>query len=255
MLQDASSERNLAAISKTFGNQTVVLRSRRMMVRELFDRIAPRYDLMNDLMSFGMHRLWKRIAATAAARSALRVPGPFIDLAGGTGDLSRRCKARLPGRSVLNVDASPGMIAMAARNAGNMGIAQVVAEAEQLPLPDGSVSGVILAFGLRNMTEPRRALREVFRVLKPGGTLTLLEFSTPRAWLAPFYNIYSQLVIPALGTAVAGDRRAYRYLIESIRQFPGVETMNHELRCAGFSKIAVRRLSFGIAALHLAEKA
>lgn len=246
--------RRLSALNDRFGAERVSPQSRRQMVRDLFDRVAPRYDLMNDLMSFGMHRLWKRRAASAAIGQALRLPGPLIDLAGGSGDLSRLCKAALPDRHVMNFDASPGMITMAASHKGSGDISLVVAEAERLPVADDSVAAVVLAFGLRNMTEPRRALREIFRVLKPGGTLTLLEFSTPRAWLAPFYNVYSYLVIPALGAMVAGDRRAYRYLIESIRQFPGVENMNEELRSAGFSKLKVRRLSLGIAALHQAEK-
>jgi demethylmenaquinone methyltransferase / 2-methoxy-6-polyprenyl-1,4-benzoquinol methylase len=247
--------KTLSTLSGSFGREHVTLQSRRYLVRDLFDRIAPRYDFMNDLMSFGMHRLWKHAAASTAIHAALPVSGPLIDLAGGTGDLSRLCKAGLPDRCIINIDASPGMINMAARHPGNGGITLVVAEAEQLPIPDNSVAAVMLAFGLRNMTEPRRALCETFRVLKPGGNLIVLEFSTPRAWLVPFYEFYSRLVIPALGTVVAGDRRAYSYLVESIRQFPGVEALNCELRNAGFKKLTVRRLSFGIAALHRAEKA
>lgn len=248
-----SGEHSLETIARTFGTDRVEQPARREMVRGLFDRIAPRYDLMNDLMSFGMHRLWKRVAAREAVNAAQRNSGPLIDLAGGTGDLARRCKAALPGRDVINIDASPGMIAVAARQGvGDIGL--VVAEGESLPLTDNSVAAVVLAFGLRNMTDPRRALREIVRTLKPGGALTLLEFSTPYAWLAPFYRLYSTLVIPALGTLVAGDRRAYRYLIESIRQFPGVDTMTAELRSAGFSSVSVKRLSFGIAALHIARK-
>ena len=247
-----SGQNSLETIARTFGADRVEQPARREMVRGLFDRIAPRYDLMNDLMSFGMHRLWKRVAAREAVSAAQGNSGPLIDLAGGTGDLARRCKAGLPGREVINIDASPGMIAVAARQSGGIGL--VVAEGENLPVADDTVAAVILAFGLRNMTDPRRALREIVRTLKPGGTLTLLEFSTPYAWLAPFYRLYSTLVIPALGTLVAGDRRAYRYLIESIRQFPGVDTMTAELRSAGFSTVTVKRLSFGIAALHIARK-
>lgn len=245
--------RSLATLGESFGHEPVAAAARRQLVRDLFDRVAPRYDVMNDLMSLGLHRLWKRSAAAAAAEAAEAVDGPVIDLAGGTGDLARLVAEALPGRPVTNIDASYGMIAAAARRgAGRVGLA--VAEAEHLPLADATVAVMTLGFGLRNMTDPRRALAEMVRVLKPGGTLVLLEFSTPRSWFAPLYRLYSRLVIPTLGALVAGDRRAYRYLIESIERFPDAETMTAELQHSGFSRITVRRLMFGVAALHLARK-
>lgn len=252
-MPDGSGERNLGAISRTFGTSSVELLSRKTLVREVFDSIAPRYDLMNDLMSFGTHRIWKRIAAAQTVAAARRLEGPVIDLAGGTGDLTRLCRKGLPGRVVVNMDASPGMLAVAGESEGGTR-ALAAAEAEHLPLADGSAAGMILAFGLRNMTEPRKALAEIFRVLKPGASLAVLEFSTPYRWFAPFYNLYSHLVIPRLGAMVAGDKRAYRYLVDSIRQFPDVATMTAELQRAGFARVTVKRLSFGIAALHVAEK-
>lgn len=245
--------RTLATLSETFGGESVASAARRQMVRGLFDRVAPRYDVMNDLMSLGLHRLWKRSAARAAAAAAEALEGPVVDLAGGTGDLARLVSALLPGRSVTNIDASYGMIAAAARR-GDSPVGLAVAEAEQLPLANDSIAVVTLGFGLRNMTDPRRALAEMVRVLKPGGTLVLLEFSTPQSWFAPLYTLYSRLVIPTLGALIAGDRRAYRYLVESIERFPDAETMTAELRHSGFSHIELRRLMFGVAALHLARK-
>jgi demethylmenaquinone methyltransferase / 2-methoxy-6-polyprenyl-1,4-benzoquinol methylase len=243
----------LGALRRSFGNQPVSDGARRVLVRDLFDRIAPRYDVMNDLMSLGLHRLWKRRAAAIAADAAAAVAGPVVDLAGGTGDISRRMSARLPGRLVVNIDASPGMIAVAARRCGSE-ISLTVAEAERLPLRDDTVAALALGFGLRNMTDPQLALSEAHRVLKPGGSLVLLEFSKPVLWFAPLYNLYSRYVIPLLGTLVAGDRRAYRYLVESIRLFPDAESVVRELHKCGFEPVRVRRLMWGVAALHVAVK-
>lgn len=246
-------ERDLAALSETFGSAVTGPLARRRLVRQLFDRVAPRYDLMNDLMSFGLHRPWKRTAAAAVSEAVAHLSGPVIDLAGGTGDLSKLIAATLQNHPVINIDASPGMISVAARRLNGVA-ALTVAEAERLPLADRSVAAICLGFGLRNMTDPQQALREAERVLKPGGTLVLLEFSKPYSWFEPFYDIYSRLVIPALGAAIAGDRRAYRYLVESIRRFPDADSMTEELTKAGFGNVTVRRLMFGVAALHVAVK-
>ncbi len=243
----------LGVLRGTFGDERVSDSARRRLVRDLFDRVAPRYDLMNDLMSMGLHRLWKRETAVAAAAAARAVAGPIVDLAGGTGDIARLIRGHVPERLIVNLDASPGMIAVAAKRVGR-DIALAVAEAENLPLADDSVATVSLGFGLRNMTDPRQALGEVFRVLRPGGALVLLEFSRPFTWFAPLYNFYSRHVIPLLGALVAGDRRAYRYLVESIRLFPDSESMSRELHRAGFAQIQVRRLMLGVAALHIAVK-
>jgi len=246
-------ERDLAALGETFGSAVTGPMARRQLVRKLFDRVAPRYDLMNDLMSFGLHRPWKRTAAAAVSEAVVHLTGPVVDLAGGTGDLSKLIAAKLHSHPVINIDASPGMIAVAARRL-NGAAALTVAEAERLPLTNRSVAAICLSFGLRNMTDPQQALREAERVLKPGGTLVLLEFSKPYSWFEPVYDIYSRLVIPALGAAIAGDRRAYRYLVESIRRFPDADSMTEELTRAGFGTVTVRRLMFGVAALHVAVK-
>ncbi len=243
---------SLQALKGTFGKDQVSDSARRQMVRDLFDRVAPRYDLMNDLMSLGLHRLWKA-ETVAIAVAAASQPGPVIDLAGGTGDLAALLRRKAPDRLVVNVDGSPGMVREAAARAiGGLGLA--VAEAEHLPVRDGAAALFTLSFGLRNMTDPQAALREVNRSLKPGGVLALLEFSKPYAWFAPFYDLYSRFVIPALGAAVARDRRAYRYLIESIRRFPGADSISNELAAAGFRVVRVKRFMLGIAALHVAVK-
>jgi demethylmenaquinone methyltransferase/2-methoxy-6-polyprenyl-1,4-benzoquinol methylase len=242
----------LEGLRGTFGVERVGDAARRLLVRELFDRVAPRYDLMNDLMSLGLHRLWK-LKTVALAVAAAAAPGPVIDLAGGTGDLAALLRARLADRLVVNMDASPGMVAQAAER-GIDGLGLAVAEAERLPLADQSAALVTLSFGLRNMTDPQGALREVHRVLRPGGALALLEFSRPYAWFAPFYGLYSRFVIPALGALVARDVRAYRYLVESIRLFPGADSISRELESAGFRVARVKRFMLGIAALHVAVK-
>jgi demethylmenaquinone methyltransferase / 2-methoxy-6-polyprenyl-1,4-benzoquinol methylase len=248
-----SEQTGLGALKGTFGEEKVADSARRQLVRDLFDRLAPRYDLMNDLMSMGLHRLWKRRTVAVAAMAARRVNGPVMDLAGGTGDLAQALARQLPGRLVVDIDGSPGMAAEAAKR-GDAGFAIGVAVAEHLPLADAALATVSLSFGLRNMTDPQGALREVHRVLKPEGTLILLEFSKPYRWFAPLYDAYSRFVIPTLGAIVARDRRAYRYLIESIRLFPGADSMSEELRRAGFEVAKVRRFMLGVAALHVAVK-
>jgi len=243
----------LAALSHRFGSGAVTPPQRARFVRELFDRIAPRYDLMNDLMSLGLHRLWKRTMVNAAADAMMDLEGDIIDLAGGTGDIAALLRARLPDQSITIADTSPGMLAVARKRLGDT-VAYVETPAEALPFASQQAALVTLAFGLRNMTDPARVLAEVARVLKPGGCLLLLEFSRASAWFNPAYQLHSRFVIPALGAAVAGDRRAYRYLIESIRQFPDAASISAELVAAGFGAIAVRRFMFGVAALHSARK-
>lgn len=252
-METDNNERSLTRLGQTFGSEKVGPSARRRMVRDLFDRVAPRYDLMNDLMSFGLHRLWKRRTAEAAVAAAGQARGPLVDLAGGTGDLGRLIAERLPGRPIVNADASPGMLAVAARR-GMPAISLVAAEAEALPFADDMASVVTLGFGLRNMTDPPRAIGETFRILGPGGSLVLLEFSRPAAWFSPLYDLYSRLVIPLLGAMVAGDRGAYRYLVESIGLFPDADSVTAALRQAGFADIRVKRLMFGVAALHIAVK-
>jgi demethylmenaquinone methyltransferase/2-methoxy-6-polyprenyl-1,4-benzoquinol methylase len=227
---------------------------RQRFVRNLFDQVAPRYDLMNDLMSFGLHRLWKRRAVAAATASPGAAHGTIIDLAGGTGDLALALKRRCPAAHIIVVDASPGMLAVARARGGNL-LGYQEAAGEELPFPAASAEAVMLSFGLRNMTDPPRALREVSRVLKPGGRLVLLEFSKPQNWFAPIYDAFSKVVIPSLGALISGNRAAYRYLIESISLFPDAASISRELSAAGFDRVHCDRLMFGVAALHVAEKA
>lgn len=248
---DLRAKPTLDALSHSFGAATVTPEARGAFVRALFDRVAPRYDLMNDLMSFGLHRWWKQ-AVVDEARD-LAPPGPMVDLAGGTGDVAQRLHRVLPDRPVIIADASPGMLDVARKRLGGR-VGYLEATAENLPMADGTVGLVTLVFGLRNMTDPKRALREVHRILKPDSALLLLEFSQPAAWFRPFYAAHARFVIPALGAVVAGNRAAYRYLVASIRRFPDAASISDELTTAGFGHITVRRFMFGVAALHIARK-
>lgn len=243
----------LDALGTTFGDSQVSPEERRMAVRALFDRIAPRYDLMNDLMSFGLHRLWKRAMVRATAARLSGMDAPLVDLAGGTGDIALGLKALEPARRVIVADASAGMLA-AARARGGDRLEYLQAEAENLPLEDHCAAGVTLAFGLRNMTDPAAALGEVARILAPGGTLLLLEFSKPAAWFAPFYRLHARFVIPAIGALVARDRRAYTYLVNSIELFPAKDDVSRALAQAGLEVSETRSHMFGVAVLHIAQK-
>ena len=237
----------------TFGARAVTPDERRDEVTGLFDRIAPRYDLMNDLMSFGTHRLWKaRVIARALARLA---PGtsPVVDLAGGTGDIALGLRRRLPGRDIVVADASAGMLAVARDRAGES-LRYVHSPAEELPFGSGSVAMVTLSFGLRNMTDPGRALAEVARVLEPGGQLVLLEFSKPAAWFAPLYRLHARYLIPRIGALVARDRGAYTYLVESIERFPGRGDVARAIAEAGLVLDEERAFVFGVARLHIGVK-
>lgn len=237
----------------TFGEASVSPEERRMAVTGLFDRIAPRYDLMNDLMSFGTHRLWKRrVVARAVARLGT-VPGPLVDLAGGTGDLALALRKRLPERRIVVADASAGMLEIA-RQRGGAALDYVHASGEDLPFDDGSVAMVTLSFGLRNMTDPMEGLREVARVLAPGGHLVLLEFSRPAAWFAPLYGLHARYVIPRIGAFVARDRGAYTYLVESIDRFPGREQIAREMSQVGLDVVEERAFVFGVARMHIGRK-
>ncbi len=237
-------------LTRTFGHDTVDSETRRARVRSLFDAIAGRYDLMNDLMSGGMHRRWKSHFARGVAGSP---NGPIVDLAGGTGDIAVRLKRLMPEMAVAVVDPSREMLAVCAKRFGD-GALLVAAEGESLPFADASVGAVTLSFGLRNMTDPRAALAEINRVLMPGGTVNILEFSVPDRWFAPGYGLYSRYVIPALGALVTGNRGAYRYLVESISEFPDADAVAETLRQSGFTDISIARLMFGVAAIHRGRK-
>ena len=222
-------------------------------VRGVFASVAGRYDLMNDLMSGGLHRLWK---ASMIDWLAPRPGWTVIDVAGGTGDIAgailRRVEADVivcdPSLEMLNA----GIDRMLDRGRVS-GIRFVAGRAEALPFPPGAADACTIAFGLRNVTDRAAALSEARRVLRPGGRLLCLEFSRPvAAALRPLYDAYSYRVLPRLGAAVAGDGDAYRYLVESIRCFPDQEALAAEFRAAGFGVVRYRNLSAGIAALHSA---
>jgi demethylmenaquinone methyltransferase/2-methoxy-6-polyprenyl-1,4-benzoquinol methylase len=232
----------------SFGFRAVAPDERKARIRRVFTGVAPRYDLMNDLMSFGLHRLWKRWLVEAVAPQ----PGQtIVDLAGGTGDVAVALAA--PDRCVTVCDPSVAMM-QAGRYRVLPYVDWVAGEAEAMPFAENSLDSVTISFGIRNVTRLRDALTEMHRVLKPGGKLFCLEFSKPHAWLAPFYNLFSFQVIPRLGAFVANQPEAYAYLVESIRRFPDQEELASLFRDAGFSRVNYRNFSFGIVALHIGEK-
>ncbi|MBN8925718.1 MAG: class I SAM-dependent methyltransferase [Rhodospirillales bacterium] len=221
------------------------------MVRGVFDSVAQRYDVMNDLMSLGVHRAWKQVFVAAMdPRPQYRL----LDLAGGTGDISFGWLRR-GGGPVLLTDVNANMLAVGRDRAiarGLIGdVALAVADAERLPFPDRCVDRVCIAFGLRNCTDKDAVLAEARRVLRPGGRFFCLEFSRVRvAALTPVYDAWSFQVLPRLGRMVAGDAESYQYLAESIRTFPDQETLAGMMRRAGLARVTVRNLSGGIAAIH-----
>ena len=241
----------------SFGYREVAEEEKAPLVRGVFTSVASRYDLMNDLMSGGVHRLWK----TAMIDWLLPRPGQaFLDLAGGTGDIAFRVLDRLgpqaPGRVVV-CDLTPGMIAVGrdrALDRGRLsGIDWVCGDAEDLPFAAQGYDAVTIAFGLRNVTDIDDALAEARRVLKPGGRFLCLEFSrVVLPLLAELYDRYSFSVLPWLGEIVTGDAESYRYLVESIRRFPAQDELAARIAAAGLDQVKVRNLSGGIAALHSA---
>ena len=222
------------------------------LVHGVFSRVASRYDLMNDLMSGGVHRLWKD------AMMDWLTPRPgqrLLDVAGGTGDIAFRFLRRAKGTSAVVCDLTEGMLDEGRRRAEAQALSDrvewVVGDAMALPFPDASFDVYTISFGIRNVTWPETALAEAFRVLRTGGRLMVLEFSrVPNPMLARAYDLYSFNVIPRMGEVVARDRESYRYLVESIRRFPDQETFAGMIRQAGFGQVRYRNLSMGIAALH-----
>ena len=234
-----------------FGFRSVDPAEKAGLVRAVFDSVAPRYDLMNDLMSLGIHRIWKQIFINDLHP---RPTHTLLDLAGGTGDITFGWLKR-GGGPVFLTDINNAMLSVGRDRALNQGfsndISLAVADAEKLPLPDRCVDRVSIAFGLRNCTDKPAVLAEARRVLKPGGRFLCLEFSrvTVHA-LTPIYDTWSFKVLPRLGRMVAGDADSYRYLAESIRTFPDQETLASMMREAGLARVNVRNLSGGIAAIH-----
>ena len=234
-----------------FGFRTVAREEKAGMVRAVFDSVAPRYDLMNDLMSLGVHRAWKHVFVTALDP---RPRHTLLDLAGGTGDISFGWLRRGGGPVVLS-DINPSMLSVGLDRAVERGliggVSAVVADAEHLPLPDRSVDRVSIAFGLRNCTDKEQVLREARRVLKPGGRFLCLEFSKLQiAVLRRLYDAWSFKVLPRLGQIAANESESYVYLAESIRTFPDQAKLAAMMKNAGLERVAVRDLSGGIAAIH-----
>ena len=243
--------------SAPFGYRDVAAADKAGLVRGVFDRVARRYDLMNDLMSLGLHRLWKD---AAAARLNPQPGETVVDCAGGTGDLARRiaalaraAEARRGGAParVLVIDRNAEMVAAGRARGADAEVAWAVGDAEQLPLPDASADAYAIGFGLRNVTDVPRALAEARRVLRPGGRFVCLEFSRLTApALRPLYDAYSFRLIPRVGERVAGDGEAYRYLVESIRRFPDQAALARLMGAAGFGRVGFTNLAGGVVALH-----
>jgi demethylmenaquinone methyltransferase/2-methoxy-6-polyprenyl-1,4-benzoquinol methylase len=237
--------------SVDFGFKTVAREEKRRLVRGVFDSVAGKYDFMNDLMSLGIHRLWKREFLAALDPRANR---RLLDLAGGTGDIAQGW-LRLGGGPAILSDINFSMLRVGFDRAVAAGLLAdltfLVADAEALPLPDKSVDRVSMAFGLRNCTNKANVLAEARRVLRPGGKFLVLEFS--RLQVAAFetlYDAWSFQALPRLGQLVAKDSASYRYLAESIRMFPDQETLKSMMEAAGLERVTYRNLSGGIAAIH-----
>lgn len=240
----------MSELSRSFGYQEVDPAERERRIRRVFDTVAPRYDLMNDLMSMGTHRLWKRAFARMAAPCAGQV---IVDLAGGTGDIAALMAG--PDRLVAVCDPSVAMMeAGRQRGRGARALVWLAGAAERLPFADRAIDTLTISFGIRNVTDMPAALTEIRRVLKPGGRFLCLEFSKAWAPIRPFYNLFSFTVIPRLGAWVAGAPEAYNYLIESIRRFPDQEEMKAIMERAGFADVRYRNLTFGIACIHAGTK-
>ncbi|HKY87998.1 MAG TPA: bifunctional demethylmenaquinone methyltransferase/2-methoxy-6-polyprenyl-1,4-benzoquinol methylase UbiE [Pseudorhodoplanes sp.] len=239
-----------------FGFQTVPLADKQGLVDDVFHKVARRYDLMNDLMSGGLHRAWKDILVTAVNPPKSDRTFHLLDVAGGTGDIAMRVvEAGGDGTQATALDINAEMLSVGRERAQTRGLDHAIAfvqgNAETLTFPDRSFDAYTIAFGIRNVPRIDMALREAFRVLKPGGHFLCLEFSSVDVpGLEQLYKLYSFNVIPAIGRAVTGDAEAYRYLVESIRKFPRPESFAAMIRDAGFARVSHQTLSGGIVALH-----
>ncbi|HBC6354523.1 TPA: bifunctional demethylmenaquinone methyltransferase/2-methoxy-6-polyprenyl-1,4-benzoquinol methylase UbiE [Proteus mirabilis] len=236
-----------------FGFQTVDKDEKQTMVAKVFHSVASKYDLMNDLMSFGIHRVWKRYTIEA---SGVRRNQRVLDLAGGTGDLTAKF-SRLVGENgeVVLADINDSMLKMGREKLRDHGIvgnvSYVQANAEELPFPDDYFDCITISFGLRNVTDKAKALRSMFRALKPGGRLLVLEFSKPVLDpLSKIYDAYSFHILPRIGQVIVNDADSYRYLTESIRMHPDQETLKGMMEEAGFDQVSYTNMTGGIVALH-----
>ncbi len=246
-------------MSKThFGYQSVDEAEKAGKVAEVFHSVASKYDVMNDLMSFGLHRLWKKITI---ARANVRPGQKILDIAGGTGDIAAAfAKAADWGQNsdaqVWLSDINASMLAVGRDRLLDRGMALpcVQFDAENIPFPNNHFDVVTVAFGLRNMTHKEIALGEMLRVIKPGGRVLVLEFSKPDAFLQPVYDTYSFKVLPWLGEKIAQDSESYRYLAESIRMHPDAQTLKEMMLGVGFDGVETHRMTGGIVALHIGIK-
>ena len=241
-----------------FGYQEVPLSEKVNKVAGVFHSVAQSYDVMNDVMSFGIHRLWKRYTMDL---SGVRSGQKVLDLAGGTGDLAAKFSKKVgkKGKVILS-DINESMLQVGREKLDNQGLVNnieyVIATAECLPFPDNYFDCITIAFGLRNVTDKDAALASMLRVLKPGGRLLVLEFSKPtQPWLAKIYDQYSFKVIPKMGQLIAHDADSYQYLAESIRMHPDQETLKQMMLDVGFDKVEVHNLTGGIVAVHRGWKA
>ena len=236
-----------------FGFRDVPVGEKKKLVGEVFTSVAGKYDVMNDLMSLGVHRLWKRyFTGTSGIKRGDRV----LDLAGGTGDIAKLLLERVgdTGEIVIG-DINREMLGVGRDRLTDLGLIKglryVQLNAEALPFPDNSFDAITMAFGLRNVTDKSAALKSMHRILKPGGKVMVLEFSEVQAeWFRPIYDFHSFKVLPKLGELIAGDAHSYRYLAESIRKHPNQAGLRALMEDAGFEHCAVRNLSGGIVAIH-----
>jgi demethylmenaquinone methyltransferase/2-methoxy-6-polyprenyl-1,4-benzoquinol methylase len=239
-----------------FGYKEVPTEDKVKHVAGVFHSVAAKYDLMNDLLSMGVHRLWKRFTIE---KSGVRRGSKVLDIAGGTGDLALKF-SKIVGQTgkVVLADINASMLNVGRDRLTDKGVTgnieYVQANAECLPFPDNTFDCITIAFGLRNVTDKDAALRSMFRVLKPGGQLLVLEFSKPNDWLAPIYDTYSFKLLPKIGKVILNDEESYRYLAESIRMHPDQDTMKTMMTEAGFERCDYNNLSSGIVALHSGYK-
>lgn len=239
-----------------FGYREVPVSDKARHVAEVFHSVAGKYDLMNDLMSMGIHRLWKWFTVN---NSGVRRGAKVLDLAGGTGDLTRKFSQMVgdSGKVVL-ADINASMLSVGRDRLIDDGVVgnieYVQANAEALPFPDNSFDCITMAFGLRNVTDKDKALASMYRVLKPGGQLMVLEFSKPADWLARAYDAYSFHLLPRIGKVITGDEDSYRYLAESIRMHPDQDTLKQMMDTAGFERTQYHNMTAGIVALHRGYK-
>jgi demethylmenaquinone methyltransferase/2-methoxy-6-polyprenyl-1,4-benzoquinol methylase len=240
-----------------FGYRQVSAAAKGKLVDQHFDTVARKYDLMNTLLSFGLHHLWKRVAVRLME---LKPGGRVLDVCGGTADLALRA-ARAMGNTgrVMVYDINWAMMAAGWPKVAGSGLASRISyiqgDAERLACPDACFEAAMVGFGIRNLTRPEKGFQEMFRVLKPGGTMMCLEFSKPKtAWFRRLYDLYSFYVMPVVGKVIAGSWEAYTYLPESIRMFSEPEELSAVLTAIGFTRVRYRRLTNGIAVIHLGVK-